>query len=63
MKPTEDATPAPCKHGHIAASQVCYCEHPEAPCRCPIWREHGLAAEYWNRQECPWFSRGPGFVE
>jgi hypothetical protein len=49
----EDVLDAPCKHGVIIAGHACYCHHesPEAPRKCPIWRN----GDDWTKENCELF--------
>ena len=44
---------APCKYGNIVIGHACYCHHesPDAPRKCPIWRN----GEDWNKNNCEFY--------
>jgi len=48
-----ESLPAPCKYGNIIGSHSCYCHHtsPDAPRKCPIWRNGGE----WTAANCALF--------
>ena len=49
----DETMPAPCKYGNIVIGHACYCHHesPNAPRKCPIWRNGGD----WNVENCELF--------
>jgi hypothetical protein len=59
----DDQHDAPCKHGNIVDGHACYCHHesPQAPRKCPIWRNYGehdntkWQKGAWDDGKCPLF--------
>ena len=60
---TDDQHDAPCKFGNIVDGHACYChaDSPDAPRKCPIWRNHGehdltkWKRGPWDEGACPLF--------
>ena len=48
----DEQHPSPCRYGNIVDGHACYCHHPNAYRKCPIWRNHGEHdLSKWNRNE------------